>query len=146
MTLRTHTGVRLEQRQKEGIWILDLRGPLAIGDSEASLRSAIAALAETGAVKVILDLAGATEIDDDGSGALIFCHARVEKSGGQMKLLKPPPHLDLTVLAKLDSTFEVFTDEQDAVNSFFPERAIRHYDILEWVQKQDPHPPSDLRK
>jgi len=146
MTQRTHTDVQLDQRQKEGILILDLRGPLVIGDSEASLRSAILALVETRAVKVILNLAGVTEIDDDGSGALIFCHARVEQSGGQMKLLNSPPHLDLIVLAKLDSAFEVFTDEQDAVNSFFPERAIRHYDILEWVQEQDQPPTPETTK
>ena len=32
--------------------------------------------------------------------------------------------------------FEVFVDEQDAVNSFLPGRGTRHYDVLEWVQEQ----------
>lgn len=38
---------------------------------------------------------------------------------------------------KLDTVFEVFTGEQDAVNSFLPARAVRHYDILQWVQGQE---------
>jgi anti-sigma B factor antagonist len=46
-------------------------------------------------------------------------------------------HLSLNVLTKLNTVFEVFADEQDAVNSFFPGRAPRHYDILEWVQQQE---------
>ena len=33
--------------------------------------------------------------------------------------------------------FEVFVDEQDAVNSFFPGRAVRRYDVLDWVQEQE---------
>ena len=57
--------IQLHQREKEGIRILDLRGHLIIGDSEASLRAAIVALAEAGAVNIILNLAGVTEIDDE---------------------------------------------------------------------------------
>jgi anti-sigma B factor antagonist len=32
--------------------------------------------------------------------------------------------------------FELFNDEQDAVNSFFPDRAIKHFDILSFVKEQ----------
>ena len=55
-------------------------------------------------------------------------------------------HLSLDVLTKLNTVFEVFADEQDAVNSFFPDRAVRHYDILEWVQEQEKHLAPDLPK
>ena len=41
---------------------------------------------------------------------------------------------------------EVFPDEQDAVDSFSPDRAARHYDILEWVQKQEKRSAPDLPK
>jgi anti-sigma B factor antagonist len=45
-------------------------------------------------------------------------------------------HLELFLLAKLAIAFEVFDDEQDAVNSFFPDRALRHFDILKFVQQE----------
>jgi anti-sigma B factor antagonist len=45
--------------------------------------------------------------------------------------------MELLVLAKLDAVFEAFTDEQDAVDSFFPDRAIRRFDILEFVREQN---------
>jgi anti-sigma B factor antagonist len=136
--------LQLNQRKNEGIQILDLQGRLIIGDSETILRNAIVALAEARAVNIIFNLAGVTVIDDDGMGALIFCYARVVKSGGALKLLNLPLHLSLMVVTKLDTVFEIFTDEQDAVNSFFPDRAVRHYDILEWVQEQERRPAPAL--
>lgn len=137
--------IQLHQREKEGIRILDLRGHLTIGDSEASLRAAIVALAEAGAVNIILNLADVTEIDDDGLGTLVFCYARIVRSGGALKLLNlNPHHVSLMVLTKLDAVFEVFTDEQAAMDSFFPDRAVRHYDVLEFVQEQEKGP--DLPK
>jgi len=144
MSLRTTVDFQLDQREKEGIWILDLRGHLITGDSEAILRTAIVALAEERDVNIILNFAGVTEIDDDGLRALVFCHARIVRSGGALKLLNLPLHLSLMVLTKLDTVFEVFTEEQDAVNSFFPDRAVRHYDILEWVQEQGKRQAPDL--
>jgi hypothetical protein len=37
----------------------------------------------------------------------------------------------------MDTVFEVFTDEQDAVDSFFPGRPVRQYDVLAFVQEQE---------
>ena len=108
-----------------------------IGDAETALRNTVGALADAKAVNIVLNLAGVTEIDDDGLGALIFCYARIVRSGGALKLLNVPLHLSLMVLTKLDTVFEIFTNEQNAVNSFFPDRAVGHYDILEWVQEQE---------
>jgi anti-sigma B factor antagonist len=43
--------------------------------------------------------------------------------------------MELLVLTKLDTIFDVFEDEQDAVNSFFPGREIKRFDILAFVRK-----------
>jgi anti-sigma B factor antagonist len=34
-------------------------------------------------------------------------------------------------------TSELFDDEQNAVNSFFPDQALKRYDILNFVQHED---------
>jgi len=129
---------RLTQREKEGIRILDLRGQLKAGDSESTLRSAIDALARDNIVNIVLNLAEVTKIDGDGLEALILCHTQIRKSGGALKLARLNiEHLSLNVLTKLNTVFEVFVDEQDAVNSFFPGRANRDYDLLEWVREQE---------
>jgi anti-sigma B factor antagonist len=138
--------LQLSQREKEGICILDLDGSLTIGDSEVMLRTTMVTLAESGALNIILNLAGVTEIDEDGLSALVFCYARIVRSGGALKLLSLRPDLSLMILTKLDTVFEVFTDEQDGVNSFFPGRAVRRYDILQWVQGQEKRRGSKVPK
>jgi anti-sigma B factor antagonist len=129
---------RLTHREKEGIRILDLRGQLKAGDSESTLRSAINALARDNIVNIVLNLAEVTKIDGDGLEALVLCHAQIRKRGGALKLARlDVEHLSLNVLTKLNTVFEVFADEQDAVNSFFPARVTPHYDVLEWVHEQE---------
>ena len=44
--------------------------------------------------------------------------------------------MELMVLTKLATVFEVFNEEQEAVNSFFPDREIKKFDILSFVQAQ----------
>jgi anti-anti-sigma regulatory factor len=68
--------LQLGQREKEGICILDLDGSLTIGDSEVMLRTTMVTLAEAGALNIILNLAGVTQIDEDGLSALVFCYGR----------------------------------------------------------------------
>jgi anti-sigma B factor antagonist len=139
--------LQLHQREKEGIQILDLQGHLIEGASEALLRAAIIELAEAKTANVILNFAGVTEIDTDGLGALVFCEARLERASGALRLLNVNArHLDLMVVTKLDTISEVFTDEQDAVNSFFPDRAALRYDILEFVEDPDKGPAPDVAK
>jgi len=43
----------------------------------------------------------------------------------------------LLVLTKLETVFEVFDDEQSAVNSFFPNREIKRFDILSFLQQRN---------
>jgi anti-sigma B factor antagonist len=45
-------------------------------------------------------------------------------------------NVELLLLTKLHTVFEVFNEDQDAVNSFFPDRQIKHFDILSFVQNQ----------
>ncbi len=131
-------GLGIQQREREGIQILDLRGSLGIGESEALLRQTVVALAKSGVVKVIVNLAQVKEIDEDGLDALVFCSATLVKSGGALKLLNlSEVHIYLIVEMGLGAALDSFRNEQDAVNSFFPDRATVHFDILEFVRQQE---------
>jgi anti-sigma B factor antagonist len=67
----------------------------------------------------------------------------VKKPGGALKILNlSKRNVELLVLTKLTTVFELFVDEQDAVNSFFPDRQIRKFDILSFVQQQGNTPES----
>jgi anti-sigma B factor antagonist len=138
MHFESYVDKRLSQRDKEGIRILDMRGQLKTGDSESNFRTVINALARDNVVNIVLNLAEVTRIDNDGLEALILCYTQLRKCGGALKLARLNiEHLSLSVLTKLNTVFEVFADEQDAVNSFFPGRATRQYDVLEWVRGQE---------
>ncbi len=66
-----------------------------------------------------------------------MCFTALRKVSGRLALLNlNRRHLELLVLTKLSTVFEIFDDEQEAVNSFFPNRQIRHFDILRFIEQQ----------
>jgi len=128
----------IEQREREGIVILDLKGRLTVGEPIGSLRERIRELSESGRSNVILNLEGVDYIDSTGLGGLVISYTMLKKAGGALKILNlSKRNIELLVLTKLSTVFEAFNDEQDAVNSFFPNREIRKFDILAFVQQQN---------
>ena len=89
---------------------------------------------------MILNLANVDYIDSTGLGALVMCHTKAEELQGVVKLLNlTKRNIELLVLTKLTTIFDIFTDEQDAVNSFFPDRKIERFDILQFLQQNKGH-------
>lgn len=125
-------GLVITKRQREGIDILDLKGRLVAGDDVSAFRDGTSA---DEAQKTILNFREVDYIDSTGLGALVMTSTRVRKASGVVKLLHVNRrNIELLVLTKIDTMFEVFDDETEAVNSFFPDREIRKFDILSFVQ------------
>lgn len=124
-------------REREGVALLDLNGRLIVGEPSTKLREEILGLSQSGRNNVILNLKGVDFIDSTGLGAMVICYTTMKKAGGALKLLHLADRgIELLVLTKLTSVFEIFTDEQNAVNSFFAGREIQRFDILSFIQKQ----------
>jgi anti-sigma B factor antagonist len=137
-------GLTVSQREKEGIAILDLAGALTAGDAVTALRTALLGIISAGRNNIVLNLAAVDYIDSTGLGGMVVCFTTLRKSGGRLVLLNLiRRHLELLVLTKLSTVFEIFDDEQNAVNSFFPNRHIRHFDILSFVNQQRPSDTED---
>jgi anti-anti-sigma factor len=129
----------ISPRQREGVDVFDLRGPLVFGDSDLQFRNATEALIGKGKNRLVLSFADVTAMDTVGLGTLLWARQELRKTGGDLALTKlRPAHLDLLTLAKLEALFQIFTDEQDAIDRFFPDRHARQYDILEVVRSQKP--------
>jgi anti-sigma B factor antagonist len=129
--------MEIRQSEKEGIVILEPKGRLTAGEA-SELRDRVRSLMESGKQNFILDLAHVDYIDSTGLGTMVICFTSVQKAGGKLKLLRlSRRNIELLVLTKLTTVFEIFNDEQDAVNSFFPNREIKRFDILEFVQRQE---------
>ncbi len=130
--------LEITQREREGIVVLDLNGRITVGDEATRLRELLRSLVSEGKANVVLNLKEVDYIDSTGLGALVMCHNSVAKAGGKIKLLYLNQRtIELLVMTKLSVVFETFDDEQDAVNSFFPGREIRRFDILNFVRQQE---------
>ena len=106
------------------------------------MRDRLHALHQSGKVNIVLNLKDVSHIDSTGLGTLVFGLARLRKSGGRLALVNlNKSHLELFLLTRLAIAFELFDDEQDAVNSFFPDRELKHFDILSYVQHAEDRNP-----
>jgi anti-sigma B factor antagonist len=128
-------GLEIRKREREGVQILDLKGRLTVGEEATSLRETIRLMAEGGAMNAILNLKEVDFIDSTGLGGMVICFTTLRKAGGALKLVNlNKRNVELLLLTKLTTVFELFNDEQDALNSFFPDREIKPFDILSFVQ------------
>jgi anti-sigma B factor antagonist len=137
--------LEIRESEREGVMILSLKGRLAVGES-GSIRDKITELAAAGHKNVILDLKHVDYVDSTGLGSMVICFTSLKKQGGALKLVNPNKrNIELLLLTKLHTVFEVYTEVQDAVNSFFPGREIKRFDILAFVKahEQDTDQESD---
>jgi len=125
----------ISEREREGITILGIKGRLTAGET-TPVREKITQLMAEGKLKIIFDLANVEYIDSTGLGGLVICYTQLKKAGGGLKLMHlNRRNVELLALTRLHTVFEVFAEEQDAVNSFFPDREIKRFDILAFVQQ-----------
>ena len=127
----------IEESEREGIVLLHLDGRLIVGEPVVGLRAKIASLSEAGSNRVVLNLEKVDYIDSTGLGGMVIGYSTLKKAGGALKLVGLNRRVvELLVLTKLSGVFETFEDDQTAVNSFFPGREIKKFDILSFVQGQ----------
>ena len=128
--------LEIHRKEREGVTILDLKGRITVGPEATALREAVAAAVADGVRQLVLNLAQVDFIDSTGLGAVVMCSTTMRKAGGAVKLLNlNRRNIELLVMTKLATVFETYTDETDAVNSFFPDRKINQFDILSFVQQ-----------
>lgn len=129
----------IHQREREGISIVDLKGRITVGPEASALRQQVSDDVAAGVRSLVLNMAGVDYVDSTGLGALVMSATTLRKSGGNVKLLNlNRRNIELLVMTKLATVFEIFNDEQDAVNSYYPDRKLKSFDILDFVQHLKP--------
>jgi anti-anti-sigma factor len=122
---------------REGILILALKGRLTAGESNV-IREKVDQAIAAGQLNVVFDLTHVDYVDSTGLGGMVICYTTLKKHGGALKLVNPNKrNIELLALTKLYTIFEVFVELLDAINSFFPGRSIKRFDILAFVQQQE---------
>lgn len=128
--------LEIHRKEHEGVTILEMKGRITVGPEATALRGAVAAAVAEDIRKLVFDLAQVDFIDSTGLGAVVMCSTTMRKAGGAVKLLNlNRRNVELLVMTKLATVFEIFSDVQDAVNSFFPDRKLNQFDILSFVQQ-----------
>jgi len=113
------SNLTIATRRADPVVILDLSGQIRLGETNIDLHKAIHELVDGGEKKVLLNMANVTHIDSSGLGELVAGHATLEKNGGEMKLLGLNDRVtELMMITKLLTVFDVFENEEIAVNSF----------------------------
>jgi anti-sigma B factor antagonist len=111
--------MHIQERQANGVMILDLHGKLTIDDGDELLRDKVNSVLSQGFKNIVLNLADVSFIDSCGLGATVGAFTSVKNKGGTLKLLAPTSRtVQLLVLTKLLSVFETFESEEAAVGSF----------------------------
>jgi anti-sigma B factor antagonist len=128
--------LHIEQRENsEGIVILDLKGPLTLGHGDLELRDRLrAASIRQGQYRVESQRGQPTLTAPDWGRWYSGSPSCARPVEGWRWSTSNRSHLELFLLTKLALAFEFFDDEQEAVNSFFPDRAVKPFDILNFIQ------------
>jgi len=111
--------VEITQRETNGIYLLALKGRLALGLESDGLRSVIDNLLASGATRVVINLEQVNYVDSAGLGALIEIHRKFKAAGGTLKLCALRPNLKQALeIARILPIFDTCPDESAALASF----------------------------
>ena len=79
--------LEIEQRDREGITVLEMKGRITAGKEATALREKVAALAAANLRNIVFNMAEVDYIDSTGLGALVMCATSMRKAGGNVKLV-----------------------------------------------------------
>ena len=111
--------IEINTRQVTGVTIVDISGRMVAASEGQKLHAALIDAFEKGHHWLLLNCADLGFVDSSGLGDLVAAHASIVRSGGVARLLNPGPSLlHLLSRTRLDSLFDVYDDEGEAVASF----------------------------
>ena len=111
--------MKANNRQVDGITVVDMSGRITLGEGSVVLRDAIRDLISKGQKKILLNLGDVTYIDSSGIGELVSAFTAVRREGGELKLLNLTKKVhDLLQITKLYTVFDIKDDEATAIKAF----------------------------
>ena len=99
--------------------VLVLDGDMMGGPDATQLSEKIHELIDAGQKHIVLDMSKVDRMNSSGLGILIGGLTTVRANGGEMKLTHMTAKVkELITITKLNSVFDIFDSEKDAVESF----------------------------
>ncbi len=106
-------------RQVGNATILDLDGPLGVGESVQVFRDWVDELLAHKTKNFAINLIKVPYIDSSGIGAFVGAHTAIEVAGGKCKFFAALPRvLQVLKMTHVDEVLDVHNDEPSALSSF----------------------------
>lgn len=106
-------------RKSGDVTILDLQGRATVGLGDDLLTSHLRKLIAHGALNVLIDLTGLTQVDSSGLSAIVRAFVSLGQRGGGLILLKPRGSVKLVLeTMHLLEVIPSYEDEAQAIASF----------------------------
>lgn len=111
--------MRLNDREQDGIVILEPKGKIMGGPDASLLHDRLYEFIGQGKKKVVIDLSRVDWMNSTGLGILISGYTTLRNNEGVLKLANVTDKIQsLLTITKLVSVFEAFESVDDAVKSF----------------------------
>lgn len=108
----------INERQTNGVTILDLTGNIIMGGGSKRLGEGIRRLTEAGKANVLLNFAGVKYLDSSGVGELLALSDAINRAEGSLKLSNLPPKVEeVLTLSGVLPIFDIYDDERHALDS-----------------------------
>jgi anti-sigma B factor antagonist len=102
----------------DGIIVVDCAGRIVFGEETAELRDRVRGLLSSRS-RVILNLAETSYIDSGGLGTLVSLFITARNAGAAIKLARLTQRVgDVLQITKLLTVFDVYSSEEEAIQSF----------------------------
>ena len=96
--------------------ILDLEGPLRLGPAEDEFCDQVQKLVDAGSTHIAINLAGVSDLDSSGIGALVRAFTTLRRAGGKCTFFSPNKRvLMLLKMVRLDGVLKPAEDEAAAL-------------------------------
>lgn len=106
-------------RRRSDVQIIQLRGPVRLGQAVDTFRRAVEDAFAAGDVRLILNCAEVPMIDSSGIGVMVKSLTSAKQRGGDMRLVNPSKFVTQTLrLIGVLNLFSTFEDEDKAVESY----------------------------
>ena len=107
------------QRQKGNVVILDVHGQISLGESKEKFARAMDKIFEQPDVNVLVNFESINYLDSTGIGELVGYMNKFVENKRHLKIYRPHERIrKLLKITKLDTIFEIYDDEEEALKSF----------------------------
>jgi anti-sigma B factor antagonist len=112
-------GLEITVREVGDVSILELKGRATIGLGNDMLNAKLRQVVESGAKKLLINLAGMTQIDSSGISSIVRTFVTLERNQGTLKLLNPVGRVkEVLAVTRLLAAIPTFDNEAVALASF----------------------------